>query len=216
MTYAYIVMYITDAPTVMCTADTVKGSAPRREGEKKESRDDSLERLVVALPNKVRIGCRRYYQGARGGLTRRRIRGAARQRVNKPMAPVRPGLLLLLFLLWGPLQGASSHAALPAECNPGLAFSAVCAIDAISEDDGESALAGDIWLEDRPFPATFARAEAVERDQHSDGGAADRRSQARVGEVGGRGSTSAITGVLVTLTFGVFGLLLVTRRRFSP
>ena len=131
---------------------------------------------------------------------------------------VRLGLLLVLILQWGPLQGALSEGTEPVECNPAVVdTNPDCVIDAIPEEGGDVALAADIWRDDRHLPGNgpAPEAEAVESDGQSDAGTADGQSRERFAGAAQGGTQSAIVGVLVTLTFGLFGLLFVTRRRFS-
>ena len=152
------------------------------------------------------------------GAPRRRVGSRIGRRPRVGASSVRLGLLLVLILQWGPLQGALSEGAVPAECNPAVVdTNPDCVIDAIPEDGRDVALAADIWRDDRHPPGNrpASEAEAVESDNQSDAGTVDERGRERVAGAVQEGSQSAIVGVLVTLTFGLFGLLFVTRRRFS-
>ena len=149
---------------------------------------------------------------------RRRVGCRAQHRSTNPVTSVRLGFLLLLLLQWGPLQGALPEDAVPAECHPAYVdTSHNCVIDAIPEEGADVALAADVWRDERPVSgsAPSSEAEAAESDRQSDGGTADGSTRERVAAAVQGGSQSAIVGVLVTLTFGIFGLLFVTRRRFS-
>ena len=158
-------------------------------------------------------------------LSRRSVgapRGRAGSRIGRRSlvgaSSIRLGVLLVLILQWGPLQGALSEGAVPVECNPAVVdTNPDCVIGADPEDGRDVALAAGIWRDESHLPGTTtsSEAEAAESDRQSDGGTADGRRPERVAGVAQGGSQSAIVGVLVTLTFGLFGLLFVTRRRFS-